>query len=276
MKKYLFFKETDDSKNLYKVLCVVLGVLLCISAASFISSPSIGLESSDRTDISNSRWLDQLMKDKTDLYGMDFIESAGFSMQPAGGKIVVLYASEKPVSDVRDYYKKQRNAIENGRNDETALNLEMDTDAGRAKLVNYYSGVCQVYEMTLYLKKDIAARYGDCLEKSIPEQSIRKALSGTELGTGKKYGEYVRYLYDDMDEYLKKDEPIYGCAFEFDKEEASFESELQKMKTSFSHNSYDKDQKTTYLQLENGVMGISLQDITGGGRTVSISIQEHE
>jgi hypothetical protein len=216
------------------------------------------------------------MLEKTDLYGMDFIESAGFSVQPAGGKIVMLYASEKPVSEVRDYYKKQRNAIENGRNDDTALNLEMDTDAGRAKLVNYYSGVCQVYEMTLYLNKDMADRYGNLLEKSIPEQSIRKALKGTELGTGKKYGEYVRYLYDDMDEYFKKDKPIFGCAFRFGEDEASFQRELLEMKTNFPQNSYDKDQKTTYLQLENGIMGISFQDGIGSGKTISVSIQEHK
>lgn len=249
------------------VLCLIaVAAAVCIWKAALPREPA-------RLDLSTSAWLDDYMEQVATPYKKDFTQSAAFSYQSEGGKIVLLYASMAEVGETRDFYKETYSAVERGRNDETALDLTMVLEDGDLALINYFSPVSRVFEMELRLKEEKWTTIATQVEEAFPTEAVETLLGETGLTDGAIHGGYVRYTYDDLDRYVKKGIPVFSRAYTYEKPQAEFLSVVDSLKKQYTQYSHDETQDAHYFVTADGVMAISLIPGEGEKQLVTVALQ---
>lgn len=245
---------------------VVLLILLAVAAAVAVWKTATA-----PPDLSSSAWLDSYMEKVAAPYKRDFTQSSAFSYQTAGeGKLVLLYASMATVEETRTHYKETRAAAEQGRNDDTALDLLMATDGGDLRLINYFSAVSRIFELELRPDAEKVAELAALAAEAFPEEMVQIALAGTDLAAGAVQGGYVRYLYDDFDPYFRQGAPIHSRAWTYGGGEAGLLAAVETLKGTYPEYSHDKTQNAHYFRLPGGVISLSQPS----GQLVAIAIQE--
>lgn len=241
-------------------------LLVLVIAATVLGLCLLGA-AGRKPDVSSSRWLDDYVQKVLPAYGLDFTLSSAFSYQESGGKIVFLYATTASVADVRAHYVEEYAAVEDGRNDETALSLTIPLKEGTARVVNYYSPVSRVVEFELTLTAAEAARLAEPVEEAFPQETLEDLLAETGLTAQGAEGSYVRYTYDELSPYYRMGVPIFSRAVAGD--EADLAAAFAALEGRYDQTTYDEQQSTHYVQLEHGILALSPVD----GNRVSVSLQ---
>jgi len=116
----------EKKENQFKILAILL-VIAIISIIGLVIVPKYLQQTQEETveiiDFSSSSWIENIMEDQVSFFEKDFFLNSAFSYNPRSNRILVTYATQKSVSEVRDHYLALPGAEQTGRNDETSLNI---------------------------------------------------------------------------------------------------------------------------------------------------------
>ncbi len=225
-------------------------------------------------DFSNSTWIEQYVDKSVGLFGKDFFQNTAFSYNKRSNKMVVTYASQKSVEEARSFYLSLPGAVETGRNDETSLNITAENDGEKIQVSNYYSPVARVFELELTLEALNAEKVKNQLEESFPIDELTKISEITDLISGEIFGGYVRYRYDNLDDYAYPNIPIFSRAFIYDGTQEDFDRIINGLNKTYPTNKYDETQNTYYYQINGNIISLSSFVTDASENIVTVGIQK--
>jgi hypothetical protein len=225
-------------------------------------------------DLSNSAWIEQYMGSSVDLFGNDFYVGTAFSYNIRSNKMVVTYASQNSVEELRQHYLTLPGAELSGRNDETSLNITALIDGQELQVYNFYSEISRVLELSLTLGEEASTQVVAQLEEAFPEQGVAQIMGVEELVGGDVFGGYVRYDYDQFDGFVHPNIPIFSRAYYFDGVQEDFDNIIAELNTEYPENRYDESQKATYYRIDGQIISISYLVTDQDESIVTISIQQ--
>lgn len=270
-------KKTENSK--YKILSFIL-ILAIVAIVIFViitkfpqTTPD---ENGEQIDFSNSAWIEQYVEDNVGIYGKDFFISTAFSHNKRSNKMIVTYASKKGIEEARDYYLALPGAEQTGRNDETSLDITAENNGQKLRVYNYFSQVSRVFELDLTPDTSDAAQIKSQLEKAFPADEVAKISEITDLVSGEVFGGYVRYRYDNLDDFAYPDTPIYSQAYIYDGTEDEFNRTIDVLKEVYLNYKYDETQNSHHFMINDQIVSISFFVTDANENIVSISIQKEK
>ncbi len=269
-------KKTENNK--YKIFAGIW-ILAIIAIVFFAIIPRFSPIPPDKVaeiDFSNSLWIEQYVEDNGGIFGKDFFLSTAFSYNLRSNKMIATYASQKSIEEARDYYLALPGAEETGRNDETSLDVTADNNGQKLRAYNYFSQVSQVFELDLTPDASKAEQIISQLEKAFPADELAKISEIKDLVSGEVFGGYVRYQYDNLNEFTYPDIPIYSQAYIYDGTEDDYNRTIDVLKEVYSSNKYDETQDTYYFKINGQIVGVSYFITDADENVVSISIQEEK
>jgi len=113
------------------------------------------------------------------------------------------------------------------------------------------------------------------LGDEFPAQKLEKIDDIQEFMVGDIFGGYVRYRYDELDEYTYPHIPIFSQAYLFPGLE-EFESAITALNKEYSNYKYDQTQNTYYYKINNQIISINQFVTDLNEQVVSLSIQTGE
>jgi hypothetical protein len=270
--------ENKDNKK-YTILSIVLFFAI-VAIIIFVIIPKYSPVTPDkiveRIDFSNSAWIEQYVEKSVGIFGKDFFQSTAFSYNQRSNKIAVVYASQKSVAEARNFYLTLPGAKQIGRNDETSLDITAEKDGQTLRAYNYFSPLARVFKLDLDLSEKNAEKVINQLEKTFPADQMAKIPEIKGLLSGKFYGGYVRYQYDNLDEFAYPNIPIFSRAYVYDGTEEDFIKIIKALNKAYPTNKYDETQDTYYYQINGNIVSISLFTTDSNEKIVSVDIQKME
>ncbi len=267
------------SNKKYAIIAIIL-ITAIIAIVAFIIIPKYSPRTPDtilkKIDFSNSAWIGEYVDKSVGLFGNDFFLSTAFSYTPDSNKMVVTYASKKSVDEARNYYLSLPGAKESGRNDEGTMNITADVNGQNVKVNNYFSSVARVFELDLNLSKTNAEKIKSQLVKAFPVDVLTNIPEIQDIVSGKAYGGYVRYQFDNLDEYTYANIPIFSRAYVYDGTKEDFAQIITAMNEAYPVNKYDETQDTYYYQINGYIVTLSNFVTDANENVVSVGIQKME
>lgn len=269
--------KKDDKK--YTIISILLFAAI-VAIIFFVIIPKYSPVTPDRIvekiDFSNSVWIEQYVDKSVGIFGIDFYQNTAFSYTLSSNKMVVTYASQKSVEEARDFYSAFPGAKQSGRNDETSLNVTVEKDGQILQAYNYYSPISRVFELELTLNETNADKVISQLEKAYPVEELAKISEIKDIVSGKLFGGYVRYRYDNLDDFTYPNIPIFSRAFVYDSSEDDFNKTIKALNEAYPVNKYDDTQNTYYYQINGYIVSLSKFVTDLNENIVSIGIQKKE
>lgn len=270
-------EKTDNNK--YKFLSMILIVVIA-AVIIFVIVPRFTPVTPDKIieniDFSNSAWIEQYIEKTVGIYEKDFFHNTAFSYNIRSNKMVVTYVTQKSVEEVRNHYLSLSGAEQTGRNDETSLNIVAEANGEELRVYNYYSSVSRVIELELTLETSRADQVISQLETAFPAEEMAKISEIENLVSGEIFGGYVRYRYDDFDDFAHPNIPIFSRAYLYDDTEEDFNRTISKLNEAYSSNKYDETQNTNYYRINGQIVSISFFITDSNEKVVSISLQNEK
>jgi hypothetical protein len=269
----------NKSNKRYAIISIILiGVIIAIVA--FVIIPKYLPKSPDailkKIDFSNSDWIGQYVDKSIGLFGNDFYLGTAFSYTPDSNKMVVTYASQKSVDEARNYYLSLPGAKESGRNDEGTMNVTAEVNGQNVKINNYFSSVARVFELDLDLTDTNAEKVISQLEKAFPVDVLTNIPEIQDIVSGEAYGGYVRYQFDNLDEYTYANIPIFSRAYLYNGTQEDFAQIIDAMNEAYPMNKYDETQGTYYYQINEYIVALTNFVTDSNENVVSVGIQKME
>ena len=265
------------TENQYKILAIIL-LLAIVMIVVFVIipkySPAPAVQTAEKIDFSNSAWIEDYVEDTIGLFGKDFFLNTAFSYNPRSNKMIVTYASQMSIEEARDHYSSLPGAEQIGRNDETSLSITAEKNDQPFKIYNYYSSISRVFELELVLDPERAELIIGQLEGAFPAQELAHISEIQEIIAGDLFGGYIRYRYDDLDEFNYPHIPIFSRAYLFEGSEEDFIFTLNEMNEVYPDFQYDDRQNTYYYNINGQIISASYFVTDLNEKIVSISIQE--
>jgi hypothetical protein len=230
----------------------------------------------DRVDFSNPDWIEQYVGNSVGIFGIDFYQHTAFSYTPESNKMVVTYVTQKSVEEARDYYLTIDGAKQSGRNDETSLHIAAEIDGQTLEVYNYYSSIARVIELKHTLNETNADKIISQLDKAFPVDVLTFIPEIKDIVSGEFYGGYVRYQYDNLDEFAYSRIPIFSRAYVYDGTEDNFNKIINAMNEAYPVNKYDATQNTYYYQINGHIVTLSNFVNDNNENLVSVGIQKME
>ncbi len=266
----------EKKENQFKILAILL-VIAIISIIGLVIVPKYFQKTPEETveiiDFSSSIWIENIMEDQVGFFEKDFFLNSAFSYNPRSNRMIVTYATQKSVSEVRDHYLALAGAEQAGRNDETSLNITAQIEDQDLRIYNYYSPISRVIELGLTLDSVSAEQIILQLEDEFPAQELEKIDDIQEFMAGDIFGGYVRYRYDELDEYTYPYIPIFSRAYIHSGVEEDFDSAITALNKEYSNYKYDQTQNTYYYKINNQIISINHFVTDLNEQIVSLSIQ---
>jgi hypothetical protein len=231
-------------------------------------------EDGARIDFSNSAWIEKYVEERVGVFDEDFFLSTAFSYNTRSNRMILTYATQKSVDEVRDHYLLLPGAEQAGRNDETSLNISAAGPDHSVRIYNYYSPISRVVELELTLESISAEKIITDLEEAYPAGELEDINEIQPFTRGDIFGGYVRYRYDELDEYAYPYLPIYSRAYLFEGTEEDFLNDLEAMNSAYPDYRYDETQDVYYYRISGKIISLSYFMTDSGEEIVSISIQE--
>jgi hypothetical protein len=265
--------------NTYKVLTVIL-VLAIAAIIIFVIIPKYWQASPDKSvdeiDFSNSAWIEQYVEDNAGIFGKDFFLNTAFSYNVRSNKMVATYASQESIEDARDYYLALPGAEQTGRNDETSLDVTAENNGQKLRVYNYFSRVSRVFELDLTPDASQAELIKSQLEEAFPAEEVAKISEIEDLVSGEVFGGYVRYQYDDLDDFAYPNIPIFSRAYIYEGTEEAYDGIIDDLQEVYPNNKYDETQNSHYFMIDGQVVSVNLFVTDANEKVVSVSIQEEK
>lgn len=266
----------NKEERKYQILSIFL-VVVIIAVAVFLIVPKYFQDEpegeSDLIDFSNSAWIEESVEARVGFFEKDFFISSAFSYNVRSNRMILTYATQKSVDDVRQHYLLLPEAELVGRNDETSLNIAAEGADHKARIYNYYSPISRVIELELILDSEASREIIRLLEEEFPSSELEDIPGIQDFPRGEIFGGYVRYRYDELDEFAYPFQPIYSRAYFLDGSEAEFFAALEAMNSSYPDFRYDQTQDVYYYRIEESILSISYFSTDVGEQIISISIQ---
>jgi hypothetical protein len=228
----------------------------------------------EKINFSNSTWIEQYVDKSVGLFGKDFFQNSAYSYNKRSNKMVLTYASQKSVEEARSFYLALPGARETGRNDETSLNITAEKDGQVIRANNYYSPVARVFELELTLDAMNAEKVKNQLEKSFPIEELAKISEIKDLISGEIFGGYVRYRYDNLDEYAYPNIPIFSRAYIYEGSEEDFNRTINELNEAYPTNKFDETQNTHYYQINGYIVSLSSFMTDANENIITVGIQK--
>jgi hypothetical protein len=268
--------ENKDNKK-YTIFSIVLFFAI-VAIIIFVIIPKYAPVTPEKIvekiDFTNSTWIEQYVDKSVGLFGKDFFQNTAFSYNKRSNKMVVTYASKKSVEEARNFYLALPEARETGRNDETSLNITAEKDGQIVQAYNYYSPIARVFELELTLDAINASKVKNQLEESFPVDELGKISEIKSLISGETFGGYVRYRYDNLDEYAYPNIPIFSRAYVYNGTEEDFNRTINELNEAYPTNKFDETQNTHYYQINGNIVSISSFVTDAYENIVSVGIQK--
>ena len=268
-------KSTDNKK--YTILSVM--VFFAIAALIIFViipkySPITPKRIVEKINFSNSTWIEQYTDKSVGLFGVDFYLETAFSYNVRSNKMAVSYASTKSVEEARTYYLALPGARETGRNDETSLGITAEKEGQLFRVYNIYSPIARVIKLELTLDQENADKVINQLEEAYPIEELVKIPEIKELISGEIFGGYVRYRYDNLDEFAYPNIPIFSRAFIYDGTVDDFNDTITLLNDAYPINKFDETQNTHYYQIDENIVSLSYLVTDENEKIVSVGIQK--
>ena len=106
-----------------------------------------------------------------------------------------------------------------------------------------------------------------------PAQELEKIDDIQKFMAGDIFGGYVRYRYDELDEYTYPYIPIFSRAYIHSGVEEDFDSAITALNKEYSNYKYDQTQNTYYYKINNQIISINHFVTDLNEQVVSLSIQ---
>lgn len=268
--------ENSDNQK-YKILTIILIVAIA-AVIVFAIIPEYFPRSSGNTlekiDFTNSTWIETYVENEVDLLGKDFYINSAFSYNLRSNKIVVTYASQNSVEEIREHYLTLPGAELSGRNDETSLNVTANIDGQNLRVYNFFSEISRVVELTLILNNENAELVIAQLENAFPEQAIAQISEAEEFLAGDIFGGYVRYDYDQFDGFAHPYLPIFSRAYFYDGSQEDFDRVIEVLNQAYPENRYSDSQMANYYFINDQIISITYLITDSGESLVTIGIQQ--
>lgn len=268
-------------KNKDKIIYTILSIMVLFAIVAMVIfviipkySPMTPKRIVHRINFSNSSWIEQYLDKSVGLFGLDFYLETAFSYNLRSNKMVASYASTKSVEEARTYYLALPGARETGRNDETSLDITAEKDGQVVRAYNYYSPIARVFKLELTLDDADAENVINQLEKAFPIEELTNIAEIKDILSGENFGGYVRYRYDNLDEYAYPNIPIFSRAFLFDGTEDDFHRIVIELNEAYPTYKFDETQNTHYYQINESIVSLSFLLTDSNEKIVSIGIQK--
>jgi predicted DNA-binding protein (MmcQ/YjbR family) len=225
-------------------------------------------------DFSNPRWIEEYVEMSVGTFGKDFYVNSAFTYNVRSNKMVVTYASQNSVEEARDYFLELPGAELTGRNDETSLNVAARINDQELRVYNYYSSVSRVFELELTLPPDHSQQVVNQLELAFPAELMMGIPEIQDILQAEVFGGYVRYRYDQLDEFYYPDLPIFSRAYFFSGTETDFEGMVEDLVAAYPDYRYDETQDLHHFKVDGRIISLGDFLTDAGDNVVSISFQE--
>jgi hypothetical protein len=114
------------------------------------------------------------------------------------------------------------------------------------------------------------------LDKAFPIEELANIAEVKEILTGETFGGYVRYRYDNLDEYAYPNIPIFSRAYLYDGTEDDFNRIIIKLNEAYPTYKFDETQNTHYYQIYESIVSLSFLTTDANEKIVSIGIQKSD
>ena len=270
-------KKIENNK--YKVLSVIL-IFAIAAIIIFVIIPKYSQATPDKIaekiDFSYSSWIEQYVEENGGIFGKDFFLSTAFSYNFRSNKMLATYASQKSIEEARDYYLALPGAEQTGRNDETSLDITAENNGQKLRVYNYFSQVSRVFEMDLTPDRSKAEQVISQLEEAFPEDDVAKISEIKDLVSGETFGGYVRYEYDNLDDFSYPNIPIFSRAYIYDGTEDDYNRTIDDLNEQYPTNKYDETQNSNYYKINDQIVSLSYFITDDNENIVSISVQDEK
>ncbi len=261
---------------------LILSILLLAAIVAIVGFviiprylPGTAEQGSELIDFTDSAWIEQYVEANVGIYASDFFVNSAFTYNLRSNKMIVTYATQKSVEEVRDHYLTLPGAVLSGRNDETSLNIKADLEGGDLRIYNYYSPISRVIEIELVLPLEEAQVVINQLVDIFPDQELEGISGFNDLISGEIFGGYVRYRYDELDEYNYPNIPIYSRAYLYTGSEDDFHESIEALRKIYPDFRHDETRGADYFRIENQIVSVSLFTTDLEETVVLISLQEN-
>lgn len=268
-------KKTDNKTyNLLSILffLAIVGITTFAIIPKYL--PATTEKIVEKVDFSNSAWIEQYVDKSVGIFGNDFFQSTAFSYSKSFSKMVVVYASQKSVDEARNYYLALPGAEQIGRNDESSLNIKAEKDGQILEVYNYYSPIARVFKLDLTLDAENAEKIKNQLKVAFPTDDVAKIPEIKDLVSGEIYGGYVRYQFDNLDDFAYPNTPIFSQAYVFNDVEQDFNQTITVLNKAYPKNKYDETQNTHYYLINDQIVSLSFLVTDTNEKIVSVSVQK--
>ncbi len=225
-------------------------------------------------DFSNPDWIEEYAERSVGIYGEDFFVNSAFTYNVRSHKMIVTYASQQSVEEIREYYSNLPGAELTGRNDETSLNITAGEKGQTVRVYNYYSPISRVIELDINLESDQAQLVISQLEDAFPAEVVAAIPQLQEISGGEVFGGYVRYGYDELDAYSYPYLPIFSRGYFFGGTEEDFLNLIADLSAAYGEYRYDESQDTYYYRIPNWILSLGHFETDSGDTVVTITLQE--
>jgi hypothetical protein len=225
-------------------------------------------------DFSSADWIEDYAERSVGIFGGDFYVNTAFSYNVRSNKLVVTYATQKSVDEIREFYLELPGAELDGRNDETSLNVSAVVDGQKVSVYNYYSSISRVVELELILDQDNAQLVIDQLGEAYPDLESGSIPELEAITEGEFFGGYVRYSYDQLDTFVQPYTPIFSKAYYYDGTEEDFLSVIESMIDRYPGYQFDETQDVYRFKIQGQIVSLGQIMTDSGEAVVSIALQQ--
>jgi hypothetical protein len=128
--------------------------------------------------------------------------------------------------------------------------------------------------LELTLNPTSAEQVSSQLDQAFPAEELAE-ISGIEgFVSGKFFGGYVRYQYDNLDNFSHPYIPIYSRAYLYDGSEDEFNSAINNLNQEYPGYRYDETQNTHYYKINGQIVAISFFVTDSNEKVISIGLQK--
>lgn len=268
-----------ETKRNYLYISLSIALMIAIAAVIFfVIIPNLSItpqkETLEEINFSTSDWIEQYAEQRVGIYGKDFFTNTAFSYNIRSNKMIVTYASQNSIEEVRDFYLSQPGAELTGRNDETSLHITLESDGQTYRVYNYYSPIARVIELELTLDPVQAEQVIGQLEQEFPADQLAKFSEIRDIISGDVFGGYVRYRYDNFDKFSYPSTPIFSRAYLYEGTEDEFARILSALNAAYPEHRHDESQEKSYYKTKQMVLSLSFVETDANETIVTISLQE--
>ena len=268
-------------ENREQKVYIILSIVLLIAIAAVVvfmilprylpKSPEQIIE---KIDFSSSDWIEDYLEKSVGIYENDFYLNTAFTYNLRSNKMVLTYATQKTVEEVREHYLELPGAEPTGRNDEISLDISAALQDGHLRIYNYYSSISRVIEIEFVLNKEQADVIIQQLEEAYPTEKVEAFVELNDLLTGDLFGGYVRYRYDDLDDFNFPGVPIFSRAYLVEGTDIDYQVLTERLQGAYPDHRFDDTQGTHYYRIGGPILSVSMFTTDFDETVVSVSYQD--